>query len=86
MKFNPELLKDESKMKRFASMIRTYFETGGYHVQFNIVSTDMLKDAQKHPEQYQDLLVRVATYSAFFVQLGPECQQEIIDRTEFQQI
>jgi pyruvate formate-lyase/glycerol dehydratase family glycyl radical enzyme len=86
MKFNPELLKDESKMKRFASMIRTYFETGGYHVQFNIVSTDMLKDAQKHPEQYQDLLVRVATYSAFFVQLGPECQKEIIDRTEFQQI
>lgn len=86
MKFNPDLLKDESKMRRFASMIRTYFETGGYHVQFNIVSTEMLKDAQKHPEQYQDLLVRVATYSAFFVQLGPECQKEIIDRIEFQQI
>jgi formate C-acetyltransferase len=86
MKFNPDLLKDESKMRKFASMIRTYFETGGYHVQFNIVSTEMLKDAQKHPEQYKDLLVRVATYSAFFTQLGAKCQQEIIDRTEFQQL
>jgi pyruvate formate-lyase/glycerol dehydratase family glycyl radical enzyme len=86
MKFNPDLLKDESKMRKFASMIRAYFETGGYHVQFNIVSTEMLKDAQKRPEQYKDLLVRVATYSAFFTQLGPKCQQEIIDRTEFQQI
>ena len=86
MKFNPDALKDESKMRKFASIIRTYFETGGYHVQFNIVSTDMLREAQKFPEKYQDLLVRVATYSSFFVQLGPECQQEIIDRTEFQDI
>jgi formate C-acetyltransferase len=86
MKFNPDSLKDESKMRKFASLIRTYFETGGYHVQFNIVSTEMLREAQKFPEKYQDLLVRVATYSSFFVQLGPECQQEIIDRTEFHDI
>lgn len=86
MKFNPDALEDESKMRKFASMIRTYFETGGYHVQFNIVSTEMLKEAQKFPEKYNDLLVRVATYSAFFVQLGSACQKEIIDRTEFQQI
>jgi len=84
MKFSPDALKDDAKMRSFASLIRTYFEKGGYHVQFNIVSTDMLKDAQKHPEKYKDLLVRVATYSAFFVQLGPECQQEVIDRIEFQ--
>lgn len=86
MKFNPDALKDESKIKKFASLIRTYFEKGGYHVQFNIVSTEMLKEAQKFPEKYKDLLVRVATYSAFFNQLGPECQQEIIDRIEFQDV
>ncbi len=84
MKFNPDALKDESKMRKFASLIRAYFEKGGYHVQFNIVNTEMLKDAQKNPDKYKDLLVRVATYSAFFTQLGPECQQEIIDRVEFQ--
>ena len=86
MKFNPDALKDESKIRKFASLIRTYFKKGGYHVQFNIVSTEMLKDAQKNPEKYKDLLVRVATYSAFFNQLGPECQQEIIDRIEFQDV
>jgi len=86
MKFNPDALSDESKTKRFASLIRTYFEKGGYHVQFNILSTEMLKEAQENPEQYKDLLVRVATYSAFFVELGPECQQEIIDRMEFQEL
>jgi formate C-acetyltransferase len=86
MKFNPDALKDAAKIKKFASLIRTYFDKGGYHVQFNIVSTEMLKEAQKHPEKYRDLLVRVATYSAFFTQLGPECQQEIIDRIEFQDI
>ena len=86
MKFNPDALKDLPKMRKFASLIRTYFEKGGYHVQFNIVSTEMLKEAQKFPEKYKDLLVRVATYSAFFTQLGPECQQEIIDRIEFQDV
>lgn len=86
MKFNPDSLKDREKMRKFASLIRTYFDKGGYHLQFNIVSTDMLKEAQKFPEKHKDLLVRVATYSAFFTQLGPECQQEIIDRIEFQDI
>lgn len=58
--------------------------SGGYLVQFNIVSTDMLRDAQRYPEKYKDLLVRVATYSAYFVQLGPELQNYIIARMEFQ--
>ena len=58
--------------------------SGGYLVQFNIVSIDMLRDAQRYPEKYKDLLVRVATYSAYFVQLGPELQNDIIARMEFQ--
>jgi formate C-acetyltransferase len=86
MRFNPDALKDESKMRKFASLIRTYCETGGYHVQFNIIDSDMLRDAQRYPEKYKDLLVRVATYSAYFVQLGPEVQNDIIARTEFQQV
>jgi len=86
MRFNPDALKDESKMRKFVSLIRTYCETGGYHVQFNIIDSDTLRDAQRYPGKYRDLLVRVATYSAFFVQLGPECQNDIIARTEFQQV
>jgi len=86
MKFNPEVFADESKMKRFIALLRTYCETGGYHVQFNIVSGETLRAAQKHPEQYRDLLVRVATYSARFVELSPTLQNDIIARTEFQDI
>ena len=86
MRFNPDVLKDESKIRKFASLIRTFGETGGALVQFNIVSTDMLKDAQKHPEKYRDLLVRVATYSAYFVELGKELQDDIIRRMEFQEV
>ncbi len=86
MKLNPAEVKDESKMKKFVSLLRTYCETGGYLVQFNIVSGDMLRDAQKHPEKYRDLLVRVATYSAYFVELSPTLQNDIIARTEFREL
>ena len=86
MRFNPDLLKNESNRMKFISMIRTYCETGGYHCQFNIVDTATLRDAQKNPEKYGDLLVRVATYSAYFVELSPTLQNDIIARTEFQNI
>ena len=86
MKFSPDALKDEAKMRRFASLLRTYFETGGGLVQFNIVGADTLRDAQKHPEKYRDLLVRVATYSAYFVELPKDAQDNIIARTEFQEV
>ncbi len=86
MKFSPDALKDDSKMRKFAALIRTFLETGGDLVQFNIVSTETLKEAQRHPERYKDLLVRVATYSAFFVELSPELQNDIINRTEFEEV
>ncbi|MCL6477317.1 MAG: formate C-acetyltransferase/glycerol dehydratase family glycyl radical enzyme [Peptococcaceae bacterium] len=86
MRFSPDALKDEAKMRKFASLIRTYLETGGFFVQFNIVSTDMLRDAQRYPEKYRDLLVRVSTYSAYFVELSPELQNDIIARMEFQEV
>jgi len=61
----------------------TYFKLGGYHVQYNIVDRRMLVDAQAHPERYSDLMVRVAGFTARFVDLGPDVQKQIIDRTQF---
>ncbi|MDB9823516.1 hypothetical protein OAC89_07445, partial [Deltaproteobacteria bacterium] len=86
MKFNPGLLKDEIKLRKFAALIRTFCETGGFLVQFNIVDADTLRDAQRDPEKHRDILVRVATYSAYFVELPPEFQNDIIARTEFQEV
>jgi pyruvate-formate lyase len=65
-------------------MVRTYTETGGYLVQFNLVDTATLKAAQKSPEQYRDLMVRVSTWSAYFVELSKDVQDDIIARMEFQ--
>ena len=86
MRFNPGVLKDDASLRKFASMIRTYLETGGFFVQFNIVDTKTLRSAQKEPEKYRDLLVRVATYSAYFVELSPELQEDVIRRMEFQEV
>ena len=86
MRFSQDALKDETKIRKFAFLLRTYFETGAYHVQFNITSTDTLRAAQRHPEKYRDLLVRVATYTAYFIDLDKEAQDAIIARTEFQEV
>ena len=86
MKFSPASLKDETSLRKFAAMTRTFLETGGSLVQFNIVDTATLKAAQREPERYRDLLVRVATYSAYFVELGPELQDDIIRRMEFEEL
>ena len=84
MKFDPSSTSNPAKMMNFVNFLRTYASTGGDLIQFNIVNNEMLRDAQLHPELYRDLLVRVATYSAYFVELTPMGQQEIIDRTTFQ--
>ena len=81
-KFAPELLADEEGLDKLAHLIRTYFKLDGHHVQFNVVDAETLRDAQKHPERYGDLLVRVAGYSDYFVNLSLELQNEIIKRTE----
>lgn len=83
MKFDPSSTSTPAKMMNFVNFLRTFSMTGGDLIQFNIVNNEMLRDAQKHPEKYRDLLVRVATYSAYFVELTPMGQQEIIDRTTF---
>jgi len=81
-KFNPILIQDISGLRKLAGVIRTYFEYKGQHIQFNVVSAETLKDAQKHPEKHPDLIVRVAGYSALFISLDPVMQNDIIARTE----
>ena len=82
VRFEPQLLKREEDQKKLASLIRTYFKFGGHHIQFNIVDTATLHDAQKHPDEYRDLLVRVAGYSDYFNDMTEQLQNEIIARTE----
>ena len=82
VRFVPQLLNREEDQKKLASLIRTYFKFGGHHIQFNIVDTATLHDAQQHPEEYRDLLVRVAGYSDYFNDMTEQLQNEIIARTE----
>jgi pyruvate formate-lyase/glycerol dehydratase family glycyl radical enzyme len=82
MKFHPSTLGNTEDLRKLATLIKTYFSLGGKHVQFNVVNRETLLEAQKHPENYSDLVVRVAGYSAYFVQLGKRVQDEIIARTE----
>jgi pyruvate-formate lyase len=74
--------KNEKGYKNLAGLVRGYFDLGGMQLQFNVVSNQKLREAQKHPEKYKDLLIRVAGYSAFFVDLDSKIQEDIIDRTE----
>ena len=83
-KFTPHLLADEEGLDKVASLIRSYFKLNGHHIQFNVISADTLREAQKHPEKNRDLIVRVAGYSDYFVDLSVELQNEIIRRTEHQ--
>ncbi|MFC2017714.1 pyruvate formate lyase family protein [Chloroflexota bacterium] len=82
MKLCPSLVDKPGGMMKFKQMVKTFMEKGGQEIQFNILDKDMLLDAQKHPEQHRDLVVRVAGYSAFWVDLEKQVQDEIISRTE----
>jgi formate C-acetyltransferase len=86
MKFSPQLLSDQEGIEKLTHLIRGYFRLDGHHVQFNVVTADMLREAQKEPEKYRNLIVRVAGYSDYFVDLTVELQNEIIKRTEYQTI
>lgn len=82
IKLSPSLLKTEKDKKNLISMLKSEADMGGYHVQFNVVSTETLREAQIKPEEYTDLLVRIAGYSAYFVELRKDAQESIIARTE----
>jgi len=82
MKFLPQVLEGDDSLAKWAALVRTYFQLGGHHVQFNVVGADTLRAAQADPESHRDLIVRVAGYSDYFCDLSRTLQDEIIARTE----
>ena len=80
MKFDPTALSTEEDCGKLASMIRVYLTNGGKHIQFNVVNNELLREARDHPEQHRDLIVRIAGFSTYFVQLSKVMQNEVIDR------
>jgi pyruvate formate-lyase/glycerol dehydratase family glycyl radical enzyme len=81
MKLPPDQLETRKGRDNVLRLVKTLFDNGGYHIQFNVLNTEILREAQKHPEKYRDLVVRVAGFSAFFTKLHVGVQNEIIERT-----
>jgi formate C-acetyltransferase len=80
--FSPFVLESKANIRKFVDYIRAYFGLGGMHIQFNVISRETLREAQANPEKYRNLVVRVAGYSALFVNLSRDVQDQIIARTE----
>ena len=76
----------DADVEKLSALIRTYFLHDGKHIQFNIVDAKVLEDARIHPEAHQDLLVRVAGYSAYYVELTDRLQIEILERTQNEKV
>ena len=84
MTFNPSILRDTEHRAKFKAFLKGYIENGGSALQINLIDADLLRDAQKHPENYRHLLVRVTGYNAYFTSIGRELQNEIIARESHQ--
>lgn len=82
MKFQPGAVRTDTDLNKLMAMIRVYFKCNGKHLQFNIVDEKVLQDAKQHPENHRNLMVRVAGYSAYYVQLTSRLQDEILERTK----
>jgi len=82
IKMHPTSLRSDSDLRKLQALTRTYFNNGGMEVQYNIVSSDTMREAQKAPEEYKELVVRIAGYSAYFTELSKDCQNDIISRTD----
>jgi formate C-acetyltransferase len=86
MKFMPRVLEGDEGIEKLARLVRTYFRYDAHHIQFNVVDSKTLRDAQVHPEEYRDLIVRVAGYSDYFCDIGLDLQEEIISRTAQEEV
>ncbi|MCX5999266.1 MAG: hypothetical protein NTU41_06635 [Chloroflexi bacterium] len=82
LKFPLTALRSAEARKKFSDLTETYLRNGGFHVQYNLVDAATLCDAQVHPELHKDLVVRVGGFNAYFIQLTPQLQNDIIARTE----
>jgi len=85
-KLTPDIFENDENIRKLAQLIRVFFRMGGHHVQFNVVSKELLEEAQEKPREFQDLMVRVAGYSDYFVNLPKGLQDEIIARTEQKEV
>jgi pyruvate formate-lyase/glycerol dehydratase family glycyl radical enzyme len=83
-KFSPSTLAGEQGDENFITMMKVFFKRGGFHNQINVISREILEDAMKNPKKYKGLIIRVAGYSAFFTELDPGLQRDLIDRTAFE--
>jgi formate C-acetyltransferase len=83
LKFHPTALHGEGRLRKFGNLIRSFFDLKGFQVQFNVLSPEKLRDAQRHPERYRNLIVKVAGYSAYFTSLDKELQEQLIARTTY---
>ena len=81
MKFSPDIFKNENDLMKFVDLLRAFVELKITHVQFNVITKEELLKAQKNPEEYKSLTIRVAGYTAYFTELAPDLQDEIIART-----
>ena len=82
MRMHPSVLSNQGGIDKLRDMTKAYFEDGGMEVQYNVVDTDTLRAAQVDPQAYRDLVVRIAGYSAYFIELGHDLQNDIIARNE----
>jgi formate C-acetyltransferase len=86
LKFSPAAVRGEDGVERLMQLLKTYLRRGGFEVQVNVISADTLREARAHPEEYPHLIVRVAGFSEYFTLLGPELQDEIIQRVEYEAV
>jgi len=86
MKIHPSVVKGREGSRKFLELIRAYMRKGGFHVQFNIVDSRMLREAQSDPDKHRSLLVRVAGFTQYWVELGKQIQDEVIARTEYEEL
>jgi len=85
-RFLPDVLADETSLRKLGDLVRTFFRLDGHHIQFNVVDSETLLRAQEAPEEHRDLIVRVAGYSDYFNSLDRELQDEIISRTAHEEV
>lgn len=84
LKVHPSAIKGIEGSKKLLDLTRSYMREGGYHIQYNIVDSKVLKDAQGNPENYRDLMVRVAGFTQYWCEIGKPIQDEVIARTEYE--
>jgi 4-hydroxyphenylacetate decarboxylase large subunit len=84
IKIHPTAIKGIEGSRKLLDLTRAYMRKGGFHVQYNVVDSKVLKDAQKNPQNYRDLMVRVAGFTQYWVEIGKSVQDEIIARTEYE--